>query len=52
MSEFPTWLTATLASDAAEGQGVLPNTILPLSMSPFLFRKRIKSVTRRKYKYV
>jgi regulator of RNase E activity RraA len=30
MHEFPTWLTATLASDATEGQGVLPNTILPL----------------------
>src|SRR5579859_2497556 len=30
MQEFPTWLTATLASDASEGQGVLPNTILPL----------------------
>ncbi len=30
MSEFPTWLTTTLASDAADGQGVLPNTILPL----------------------
>lgn len=30
MNEFPTWLTATLASDATEGQGVLPNTILPL----------------------
>ncbi len=30
MSEFPSWLAATLASDATEGQGVLPNTILPL----------------------
>ena len=30
MCAFPTWLTATLASDATEGQGVLPNTILPL----------------------
>jgi len=30
MNEFPMWLTATLASDATEGQGVLPNTILPL----------------------
>lgn len=30
MQEFPAWLTATLASDATEGQGVLPNTILPL----------------------
>jgi regulator of RNase E activity RraA len=27
---FPVWLNATLASDATEGQGVLPNTILPL----------------------
>ncbi len=30
MNEFPVWLVATLASDATEGQGVLPNTILPL----------------------
>ncbi|GCE20096.1 hypothetical protein KDK_38960 [Dictyobacter kobayashii] len=30
MPEFPEWLAATLASDATEGQGVLPNTILPL----------------------
>jgi regulator of RNase E activity RraA len=30
MCAFPAWLTATLASDATEGQGVLPNTILPL----------------------
>ena len=30
MGEFPTWLTATLASDASQGQGVLPHTILPL----------------------
>jgi regulator of RNase E activity RraA len=30
MNELPTWLTATLASDATEGMGVLPNTILPL----------------------
>ncbi|HLZ59569.1 MAG TPA: RraA family protein [Ktedonosporobacter sp.] len=30
MHEFPTWLAATLASDATEGLGVLPNTILPL----------------------
>ncbi len=30
MNELPTWLTATLASDATEGQSVLPNTILPL----------------------
>jgi len=31
MEKFPTWLTATLASDAAQGQGVLPNTIHPLN---------------------
>lgn len=30
MQEFPEWLAATLASDASEGQGVLPNFILPL----------------------
>lgn len=30
MNEFPEWLMATLASDATEGQGVLPNTLLPL----------------------
>jgi 4-hydroxy-4-methyl-2-oxoglutarate aldolase len=30
MNGFPAWLTATLASDAAEGQGVLPNSIHPL----------------------
>lgn len=30
MQEFPEWLVATLASDATEGQGVLPNTILSL----------------------
>jgi 4-hydroxy-4-methyl-2-oxoglutarate aldolase len=30
MPEFPAWLAATLASDATEGQGVLPNTILAL----------------------
>ena len=30
MHEFPEWLAATLASDATEGQGVLPNFILPL----------------------
>lgn len=30
MNEFPAWLVATLASDATEGQGILPNTILPL----------------------
>lgn len=30
MNELPAWLTATLASDANEGQGVLPNIILPL----------------------
>jgi len=30
MHEFPEWLSATLASDATEGEGVLPNFILPL----------------------
>src|SRR5437763_10664185 len=30
MQVFPEWLAATLASDATEGQGVLPNYILPL----------------------
>lgn len=30
MSEFPLWLVSTLASDAAEGRGVLPNIIAPL----------------------
>ena len=30
MNAFPVWLAATLASDATEGQGVLPNYILPL----------------------
>jgi 4-hydroxy-4-methyl-2-oxoglutarate aldolase len=30
MNVYTEWLAATLASDAAEGQGVLPNTILPL----------------------
>lgn len=30
MGEFPEWLASTLASDAAEGQGVLPNSIFPL----------------------
>lgn len=30
MNEFPAWLASTLASDATEGHGVLPNTILPL----------------------
>lgn len=30
MNKFPLWLTATLASDASDGQGVLPNTILSL----------------------
>jgi len=30
MNEFPVWLAPTLASDATEGQGVLPNYILPL----------------------
>jgi regulator of RNase E activity RraA len=30
MSEYPEWLTTTLASDAAEGRGVLPNSIAAL----------------------
>lgn len=30
METLPTWLTATIASDAAQGQGVLPHTILAL----------------------
>lgn len=30
MGTFSVWLTATLASDATQGQGVLPNTILAL----------------------
>lgn len=30
MSDYPEWLAASLASDAAEGQGVLPNTIGPI----------------------
>ncbi len=30
MSEFPAWLASTLASDAAEGRGALPNNIAPL----------------------
>lgn len=30
MFEFPTWLEATLASDAAEGRGVLPTAIVSL----------------------
>lgn len=30
MREFPEWLASTLASDASEGQGVLPQNILPL----------------------
>jgi 4-hydroxy-4-methyl-2-oxoglutarate aldolase len=30
MSEFPDWLASTLASDAADGHGVLPNRIAPL----------------------
>lgn len=30
MPEFPAWLASTLAADASDGQGVLPNTILPL----------------------
>src|SRR5690349_1374445 len=31
MREYPEWLVSTLASDAAEGRGVLPNTVAPLS---------------------
>ncbi|GCE26268.1 diguanylate cyclase [Dictyobacter alpinus] len=30
MEKFPEWLNATLASDASEGEGVLPGNILPL----------------------
>nr|BBH87879.1 diguanylate cyclase [Thermosporothrix sp. COM3] len=30
MKQFPEWLSATLASDASEGKGVLPENILPL----------------------
>ena len=30
MNEFPAWLATTLASDATEGHGVLPNAILSL----------------------
>ena len=30
MGEFPMWLASTLASDATDGQGVLPMNILPL----------------------
>lgn len=30
MNKFPEWLSATLASDATEGQGVLPTTIVSL----------------------
>lgn len=30
LSEFPEWLASTLASDAAEGHGVLPNSIATL----------------------
>jgi regulator of RNase E activity RraA len=30
MEKFPAWLNATLASDASEGEGVLPNTIRSL----------------------
>jgi 4-hydroxy-4-methyl-2-oxoglutarate aldolase len=33
MQEFPEWLAATLASDATEGQGILPNFILPLQLA-------------------
>jgi hypothetical protein len=34
MSEYPDRLAATLASDATEERGVLPNTIMPLRASP------------------
>lgn len=30
MREYPEWLSATLASDASEGRGILPNYIRPL----------------------
>ncbi|HEY4383386.1 MAG TPA: RraA family protein [Ktedonobacteraceae bacterium] len=30
MEKIPEWLNATLASDASEGEGVLPSNILPL----------------------
>jgi regulator of RNase E activity RraA len=30
MEKIPEWLNATLASDASDGEGVLPNNILPL----------------------
>jgi regulator of RNase E activity RraA len=30
METYPEWLNATLASDASEGEGILPNDILPL----------------------
>ena len=30
MHEYSAWLVAILASDATEGEGVLPHTILPL----------------------
>lgn len=36
MEKFPTWLNATLASDASEGEGVLPNNILPLQPGSLL----------------
>jgi regulator of RNase E activity RraA len=31
MAKYPEWLAATLASDATEGEGVLPHTIVTLS---------------------
>jgi 4-hydroxy-4-methyl-2-oxoglutarate aldolase len=30
MSQYPDWLSSTLAADAAEGRGALPNSITPL----------------------
>ena len=30
MTEYPEWLASTLASDAAEGRGALPNGVAPL----------------------
>jgi 4-hydroxy-4-methyl-2-oxoglutarate aldolase len=36
LNKFPLWLTAALASDASEGQGVLPNTILALQHSSLI----------------
>ncbi|GHO48100.1 RraA family protein [Ktedonospora formicarum] len=36
MQKFPEWLNATLASDASEGEGVLPNNILPLQANSLI----------------